>query len=614
MKPRSYQEEAQAYNDAVWAQLMRHTVSRQFVIKAGTLAALGGASALNALIAACAGGAKQEALGAKELEAGKFTYSRYPHIEKYNWRILPWGETPYIDGKFVQNRGTPANWDFTRAYRSATTAPMVQSLLRLRLDPTDTPDFTYEIPYVEFDLADKVTPAKDYSYYDYHIRPNTYFHDIAPVNGRLATAEDMRYSLESLRTTGFQTAPLEIVERFEAIDKETVRAVMKRPANWLNYVLASPDYAIFAKEHYEGDQQRWKSQLISTGAFMVTQARQDAGFTAVRHPRYNRPIARYAGYPLPFLREYEGVLIPDATARKSAFRTGQIDTWSTSGDAVEFADLLATNPESIIQVIAPTATYQRMELQMKNPLFQDVRVRRALNMALDRPKMVELLHGGLASPSHPVSYQFLGRTDPTYWDDLDQWHRYNPSKAKELLAEAGYPNGFEMEIMTSGSPTNLHVVIQEYLAAIGVQVRFNQLESTVVATHRENKTYTGAVQGADHVSYHGVRQALQEFMPDSPKNAGNINDPVLTDLILKAAYSLDADEQLRLLKQINTYAMDQCFALETFSGFQVIFKKPWLHNMAQAPSGFMCCTSGWQYAIGWLDDTAPVERRGRLKA
>ena len=614
MKRQSYQDEAQAYHDQRWGQLMRHTVSRQFVIKAGTLAALGGAGALNALMAACTGGAKQEELSARELEAGAFKYSRYPHIEKYNWRSLPWSGTPYVDGKFVLAKGTPANWDFTRFYRSATTSAMTQSLLRLQYDPTDTPDFTYEIPYVELDLADKVTPAKDYSYYDYHIRPNTYFHDIAPVNGRLATAEDMRYSLESLRTTGFQTAPLEIVERFEAIDKETVRAVMKRPANWLNYVLASPDYAIFAKEHYEGDQQRWKSQLISTGAFMVTEARQDAGFTAVRHPRYNRPVARYAGYQLPFLREYEGILVPDANAQKAAFRTGQTDGWWTWGESTAFADMLATNPESIIQMTAPTATYQRLELNNKNPLFQDVRVRRALNMALDRPKMVEVLHGGMASPSQPVSYQFLGRTDPLQWDELDQWHRYNPTKAKELLAEAGYPNGFEMEIITTAPVSNLWVVAKDQLAAIGVRVVFKELESIVVTASRTDRTYRDAIPGVDHVSYHGVRQALQEFMPDSPKNAGNINDPVITDLILKAAYSLDADEQLRLLKQINTYAMDQCFAVETASPFVMNFRQPWVHNMGQAPSGFMLATGGWQYALSWLDNTAPAERRGRLKA
>jgi peptide/nickel transport system substrate-binding protein len=219
----------------------------------------------------------------------------------------------------------------------------------------------------------------------------------------------------------------------------------------------------------------------------------------------------------------------------------------------------------------------------------------------------------MASPSHPVSFQFLGRNDPFKFEDLDQWHQYNPTRSKQLLAEAGYPNGFEMTLITSGSPTNFQVVLAEYLAAIGVKVNFEQLESTVYATARNDRTYKDAVVGADHTAFHGMRQVLQEFVPDSPKNAGNIDDPFLTDLIFRAAYTIDADEQMRLLKQINDYAMDQCFAIETFSGFQMNFMQPWVHNIAGGTSGWLIASASAQLGVAWIDDTAPPERRGRLK-
>ena len=67
-------------------------------------------------------------------------------------------------------------------------------------------------------------------------------------------------------------------------DRETVRAVMKRPSNFLSQVLASPDYGIFAREHFEGDRQRFKDQLISTGPFMVTRSEVGRGYATVRHP------------------------------------------------------------------------------------------------------------------------------------------------------------------------------------------------------------------------------------------------------------------------------------------------------------------------------------------
>jgi len=158
------------------------------------------------------------------------------------------------------------------------------------------------------------------------------------------------------------------------------------------------------------------------------------------------------------------------------------------------------------------------------------------------------------------------------------------------------------------------VVLAEHLAAIGVRVNFEQLESTVYATQRTNRTYTGGVVGADHTAFHGMRQVMQEFLPDSPKNAGYIDDPFLTDLVYKAAYTLDANDQMRLLKQINDYAMDQCFAIETFSGFQMNFMQPWVHNMAGGQSGWLIASASAQIGVAWIDDTAPAERRGRLKA
>ena len=157
------------------------------------------------------------------------------------------------------------------------------------------------------------------------------------------------------------------------------------------------------------------------------------------------------------------------------------------------------------------------------------------------------------------------------------------------------------------------MVLAEYLGAIGVRVKFEQLESTVFAGNRTNRTYRDALVGPDHTAFHGMRQVMQELLPESPKNFGFIDDPFLTDLIFRAAYTMDANEQIRLLRQINDYAMDQCFAIETFSGFQMNFMQPWVHNIAGACSGFLIASASAQLGVAWIDDTAPEERKGRLK-
>lgn len=130
-----------------------------------------------------------------------------------------------------------------------------------------------------------------------------------------------------------------------------------------------------------------------------------------------------------------------------------------------------------------------------------------------------------------------------------------------------------------------------------------------------NKTFPDALGTTDSQrGYHGVRQALQAFLPKSPQNFGNIDDPKLTDLMFKAAYELDADRQLQLLKEVNDYASDQAYSIETYSGFQCLLYQPWTRNLCQSPTGWVTATGQWQFAHTFLTDKAPEDRRGRLKA
>jgi ABC-type transport system substrate-binding protein len=104
------------------------------------------------------------------------------------------------------------------------------------------------------------------------------------------------------------------------------------------------------------------------------------------------------------------------------------------------------------------------------------------------------------------------------------------------------------------------------------------------------------------------------FLPDAPQNTSGVNDPVMTDLIEKAAYTLDVDEQVRLIRQINDRSLDQAYFLEKVVGFYTFFRRPWLQNVASAVQGQFCCWGTPQAAVAWIDDTAPEGRKGRLRA
>ena len=609
----SYQEQAgDHYREQRWQQrLLAARVPRSLVIRGGTLAALGGASAVAQILAACAGGAARDAgLGGATAAEGAFKYSRFVMIEKYNWRLLPWGGTPYVDGSLSMSGSGPSNWDFMR--RSLTSyGQVMDNLLNKRYGA----GADMELDELEGHLADRWSHAPDYSYFDYHIRPNVYFHDIAPVNGRLCTAEDVKYCLDAYKAGGLAAANLAIVDRVEVLaDKETVRVYPKRPVLFMDWTMSSNDFYIFAREHFEGPKLRWEQQPIGIGPFQSVFHESGNRWETVRNERYNRPDSRWAGYRLPFLKEFKQTALAPGVGVKAALRSGQIDFTSIT-DFVDFQDLSATNPEFKYQIYAPNTTYgSPWAFQYKDPLFQDIRVRRALNLAINRREMIETVTGGMGSASHPIGYTWMGRRDPWDPEELGPWQQYNPELAKQLLTEAGYANGFELELALTGTPTSRDVMTEQYLAAIGVRLKFNTLESTVLTNTRTTKNFKHAITHTAQTGYDPVKLAREWFLPDSPRNWGSYNDPVMTDLVERATYTLNPDEQTRLIKQIHERSLDQCYGLEFFVQFTIHVRNPWLHNIASAVQGYFNAWGYHQVSVAWIDDKAPVGRAGRLKA
>jgi ABC-type transport system substrate-binding protein len=384
-------------------------------------------------------------------------------------------------------------------------------------------------------------------------------------------------------------------------DKQTMRVHLKRPILWLDHLLASNDYYMVAREHADGDKNFFQNQPISTAPFKVLRSESGTGggIDSVRHERFGRQDSRWGGYQLPFIKEIRNISL-ETTAAIAAYRSGQVDYRNTIMPFNEFQDLLSTNPDSIIQIHAPNSNYSDpWALNLNTPPLSDIRIRRALNLAINRPEMIEVVWGGFASAQHPMGYPFMGYADPLHPDELGEWYRYDPARARALLAEAGYPNGFEMEFMTGTALDNADVVAIQYLEAIGVRVKPIQVESAVLTGNRLSRNYTHAVSGGRSAAtgWTAIKNAMDFFLPDAPQNTSGVNDPVMTNLIEKAAYSLD-----------------QAYFLEKVVGFYTFFRRPWLQNVASAVQGQFCCWGTPQAAVAWIDHTAPDGRGGRLRA
>lgn len=612
MRKRSYLEEAHERYWELWRKALATELSRSVAVRAGTLLALGGVSALNGLLAACARGQAQETTGVQELAEGTYRFSRYPLVEKYNWRLLPWGGTPYVGGHVQQPISPPSNWDPFRT-GPGYTGQFFSALARVPFGP----GVDMEKLSVEGDLAERWEPARDFSFYDFFLRRGVKWHNVPPVNGRELTADDIKYSYDRYRTNSIHTAPLRVIDRIEVLDRYTVRFHLVRPILWLPNLVAASWFWMVAPEHAEGPAEYFQQQPIGTGPFQVESSRIRDKVEAVAHDWFNRD-QRWPGAKLPFLARNTNFYFADAAAQKAAFRAGQID-WTqagavTSGSVEDLEDLLSTHPNSIVQVSQQSTDVQTWKvLQHNNPALKDVRVRRAISMALDRKRLGDLITGGAYVGGYPMPYTMMGLSEPLKTEELGPYWQYNPTEARRLLEEAGYRDGLEIESLVT-SASDLDQLMREQLAQVGIRLVFREQESTVVTATRNEKRFAGMVSGTPIPSFDGGKIAVDMFDPESPLNWGNVNDPEMTDLIWKAFYELDPDHRMELFRRIHARVLDQVYHLWLYSPHRMSVWHPWLHNIADHNHAWFCCWGAWQWGIAWVDDTTPGGRGGRRMA
>ncbi len=208
-------------------------------------------------------------------------------------------------------------------------------------------------------------------------------------------------------------------------------------------------------------------------------------------------------------------------------------------DAADAADLLGEDQVAALegtgletQIEASNSTLLWGQLCKANPPFNDVRVRQALNYALDRDAMNELLFDGRSEPM----WGFWREDHPFHNPEMTGYYEYDPDRARELLAEAGYPDGFDMGMFVlAGLSQRGGEIVQQQWAEIGVNVDVavatNIVQEFFVENQRELFFFPLGRAGLDKVT--------RNLVPGSIGNVCEWNDPELNALV----------EQLRSLPQ-----------------------------------------------------------------
>lgn len=300
-------------------------------------------------------------------------------------------------------------------------------------DLTKGPDVKPEIVPA---LAESWDVSEDGKSYTFHLRKDVKFHDGTPWN-----AEAAKFNLDRMTNKDFEfhqpIAPglmgwmWQDLDNYEVVDESTFKINLKQPnAEFLRRMTAGGSGAPrmispTAVKTYGND--NIEQHPVGTGPFKFVErvvgeklviARNDDYWNEARKPKADQIILRG---------------IPEVATRELALVGGEVDVIGTpSPDSLEFLQA-----QGVEIVTGKSPMFYVMWINMKDPHFKDVRVRKAMCMAINREDFAKYQRKGLASPSYGILNPGGPGFDPAYKDC-----EYDPEGAKKLLADAGYPDGF----------------------------------------------------------------------------------------------------------------------------------------------------------------------------
>ncbi len=461
-------------------------------------------------------------------------------------------------------------------------------------------------------LAESWEVSDDFLTYTFHLRKGVKFHNLPPVNGRELDAEDVKASVELYRAASSVAKPsYDKVDRVEVIDRYTVVFRMKEIDHILLVTLSEPIRgSILPREQTDPASQVRRPGGIGTGPFMVAGPYEfKVGLTYKRNPDY---WLLDGGNRLPYLDGHRIVVIPDASARTTAFRTGKIDFGEVPGGVVGMKGFMKAVPTTIVQEYLGGGTICYCMRLDKQP-WSDVRVRRAMSLALDYEAISQTISGVPALNLLTLVDGLLDGTDDrlsTITKVCDcPWYSYDPQRAKALLAEAGFPKGFTTDLaFFAYSQTNIESaeLYTSYWKAIGVDVKLLSQDYTVFRANVDRGGWENLGYSffccPNTATLYGAMEAL---IPGGARNTqmGFINDPKLTAMAKEVIASYkDEAKQRELVRGVRAYYLDQVLKFPWVSGITFSSFSPRLRNFQPFIKNPANSSGPLGISHTWIDD------------
>lgn len=454
----------------------------------------------------------------------------------------------------------------------------------------------------ELALAESVEVSDDGRTYTYKLREAT-FH-----NGDTLDADDVIWSYSRLAdpakgltgvekilgiegVAAVQAGEADEISGLKKIDDMTVEITMTDLAD-PGWALMSNFAPIYSKDYPED---QLASRPNGLGPFKLVR------YTPGSKAEYER-FDDYYEDGKPYLDRLEIMMMGEAAARDVAFRNGEIDV-NVLGP-VQY-EAYGQDPALQDNILEVAEVYTRnMGLNPNFEPFQDKRVRQAINHAINS----EIIIDRLLKDKAYRAVSWLPVSSPAF-DEGAEPYAYDPERAAELLAEAGYEDGFSFAVTaTSNESWGVPIIeaIIPMLARVNVTVTTDPVDSPVLSDKIISDDYQAYIWS--NTSGPDPLDELKCFHSSTPQNACNyvkFSSPEFDALLDQAANETDADAQNDLLRQANNLLQDEAPVWFFNYNKAVMAYQPWVHGLQ--PNAMELAIQ--DYADLWIDENAPAARQ-----
>lgn len=443
------------------------------------------------------------------------------------------------------------------------------ALMRLKTGP----NIDYSQRVLEPLLAERWEVSPDATTFTFHLRKGVKFADLPPVNGREFTAADVKFSYEYMARTGvFKKLGagqlqwmFEGLESMQTPNPSTVVLKFKEAFVPFLYYAASSENGILPHEIYDQDG-HFKDKLVGTGPFQPDFAASQKGSSWIlkKNPTYFEK-------GLPYLDQVRILIIPDSATQGAAFQVKQVDTITTSDFRVA-QEIRRATPEAV--GIRYSNVNTRLVLSMTIPPLDNLKVRKAFSLALDRDEAIKVLQGGEGK------WALQGTTffeELFTEEEIKSFVKYDPAEAKRLLAEAGYPNGVTLEMrFTPSTANNTRLeLIQAQVKKAGINMELKPMSAEQFDAEKRSGTFQmlvlGEPGGADLDAWLTLIAG-----PGSSFNYGGINDPKINELLVAERKEVNLEKRREIFRQLLRYANESAIMIPSWRGYSHIFMQPYV--------------------------------------